>query len=74
MVSQEDVIRRVSIDYPDMVFNTRVPHSDKIAVRAEQKVPIAVSGYAADRQYEDRIAEAAHEFYDRLTRPSGGRS
>ncbi len=72
--SQEDVMRRISTDYPEMVFNTRVPHSDKIAVRAEQKVPIAVSGYAADRVYEDRIAEAAHEFYDRLTRPSDGRS
>lgn len=67
--SQEDVMRRVSSDYPGTVFNARVPQSDKIAVRAEQKVPIAVSGYAADRQYEDRIAEAATEFYDRLTRP-----
>jgi len=71
--SQEDVIRRVTSDYPDMVFSSRVPQSDKIAVRAEQKVPIAVSGYAADRQYENRIAEAATEFYDRLTRPSSGR-
>ena len=71
--SQEDVIRRVTSDYPDMVFASRVPQSDKIAVRAEQKVPIAVSGYAADRQYENRIAEAATEFYDRLTRPSSGR-
>ncbi len=71
--SQEDIIRRVTADYPGMVFDARVPHSDKIAVRAEQKIPIAVSGYAADRQYEERIAQAAHEFYDRLTRPTGGR-
>ena len=72
--SQEDIIRRVTDDYPGMVFDARVPHSDKIAVRAEQKVPIAVSGYAADRVYEERIAKAAHEFYDRLTRPASGRS
>ena len=72
--SQEDVIRRVTADYPDMVFASRVPQSDKIAVRSEQKVPIAVSGYAADRQYENRIAEAATEFHDRLTRPSSGRA
>ncbi len=71
--SQEDVIRRVSNDYPNMVFNARVPQSDKIAVRAEQKIPIAVSGYAVDRQYEDRMAEAATEFYERLTRPHNGR-
>lgn len=71
--SQEDIIRRVTGDYPGMVFDARVPHSDKIAVRAEQKVPIAVSGYAADRVYEERIAQAAHEFYDRLTRPTAGR-
>jgi chromosome partitioning protein len=68
--SQEDVIRRVTDDYPEMVFATRVPQSDKITTRAEQKVPIAVSGYAADRQYENRIAEVATEFYDRLTRPT----
>ncbi|OQB75897.1 MAG: Sporulation initiation inhibitor protein Soj [Deltaproteobacteria bacterium ADurb.Bin135] len=72
--SQEDIIRRVTADYPGMVFDARVPHSDKIAVRAEQKVPIAVSGYAADRAYEERITQAAHEFYDRLTRPTAGRS
>jgi chromosome partitioning protein len=71
--SQEDVIRRVSDDYPELVFDARVPHSDKIAVRPEQKVPIAVSGYAADRQYEERIAQAAFEFYDRLTKPGAGR-
>jgi chromosome partitioning protein len=67
---QEDVIRRVTSDYPEIVFNSKIPQSDKIASRAEQKVPIAVSGYAADRKYEDRIAEAATEFYDRITRPS----
>lgn len=68
--SQEDVIRRVIADYPDLVFETRVPQSDKIAVRAEQKIPIAVSGYAVDRQYEERIAAVATEFYDRVTRPT----
>jgi len=68
--SQENVIRMVTSDYPEYVFDSKIPQSDKIAARAEQKVPIAVSGYAVDRQYEDRIAEAAKEFYDRLTRPS----
>jgi chromosome partitioning protein len=72
--SQEEVIRRVSADYPNLVFKARIPQSDKIAIRAEQKVPIAVSGYAADRQYEERMTEAATEFYDRLTRPHSGRA
>lgn len=67
--SQEEIMRQIESENPGLVFKTRVPHSDRIAVRAEQKIPIAVSGYAADRVYESRIAEVAEEFYDRLTRP-----
>lgn len=70
--SQEDVMRRISEAYPGLVFNTRVPQSDRIAVRAEQKVPIAISGYAADHVYAQRIAEVAGEFYNRLTMPTSG--
>ena len=68
--SQEDVIGRISETYPGLVFETRVPQSDRIAVRAEQKIPIAISGYAADRAYEERIAAVAGEFYDRITKPT----
>jgi chromosome partitioning protein len=67
--SQESIISRINGQYPDMVFEARVPQSDKIATRAEQKVPIAVSGYAADYQYEARMKALATEFYDRITRP-----
>jgi chromosome partitioning protein len=67
--SQEGIISRISGQYPDMVFEARVPQSDKIATRAEQKVPIAVSGYANDSQYENRMKALATEFYDRVTRP-----
>ena len=68
--SQEDVMRRISEAYPELVFRTKVPQSDRIATRAEVKVPIAVSGYAVDSVYEQRIAEVAEEFYDRLTTPA----
>jgi len=67
--SQEGIIRQISNKYPNMVFEARVPQSDKIATRAEEKVPIAVSGYATDRQYEDRMKALAEEFYERVTRP-----
>jgi chromosome partitioning protein len=67
--SQEGIISRISGKYPDAVFNSRVPQSDKIATRSEQKVPIAVSGYATDFQYESRMKALATEFYDRVTRP-----
>lgn len=67
--SQEDIIARIDRNYPGMVFQTKMPQSDKIPQRAESKIPIAVSGYAADRQYEARLADLAGEFYERLTRP-----
>jgi chromosome partitioning protein len=68
--SQEDIIQRIESRYPGMVFQTKVPQSDKIPQRAETKIPIAVSGYAADRPYEERLSDLAGEFYDRLTRPA----
>jgi chromosome partitioning protein len=67
--SQENIISQISGEYPNIVFEARVPQSDKIATRAEQKVPIAVSGYAADSEYETRMKKLAEEFYDRVTRP-----
>jgi hypothetical protein len=63
------VISLVETKYPSMVFGTRIPQSDRITIRAQLNVPIAVSGYAADRVYEERMAAAAGEFYDRLTKP-----
>ncbi len=67
--AEEAIIARIKREYADKVFDTTVPMSTKIAERPEQKVPIAVSGYASDRVYEERIAKIAEEFYDRLTSP-----
>ena len=36
--------------------------SSQIASRPETKVPIAVSGYANDRNYEERLKTVAEEF------------
>ena len=56
--------------YKEKVFETTVPQSTKIAERPQHKVPIAVSGYADDRIYEQRMKDLAEEFYDRVTRPA----
>lgn len=69
--AEEAIISRIELDpeYRDKVFKTKVPMSTKIAERPSLKVPIAVSGYAEDKDYEERIRQVAEEFYDRLTQP-----
>jgi len=67
--SEEFFLREFRTKYFDLVFKTSVPQSTKIAERPQQKVPIAVSGYAADRDYESRMESLAEEFYDRITKP-----
>lgn len=69
-VSEERIIAKIEEEYGDKVFRTKVPLSTRIAERPQQRVPIAVSDYAADRAYEGRIRELAEEFYERLTRPT----
>lgn len=66
---EETIISMISTQYPDKVFGARVPLSTKIAEKPMLKVPIAISGYAEDRDYEERIREVAEEFYERVTRP-----
>lgn len=68
-LAEEAIIARIAKAYGDKVFQTKVPRSIKIAERPAQKVPIAVSGYASDKVYEERMAAVAGEFYDRLTAP-----
>jgi chromosome partitioning protein len=70
--SQENMIRSIIEKYPNYVFKTHVPESYKIAERAEKKVPIAVSGYAADFDYESRMKALAKEFYGRITSMNKG--
>jgi len=68
--SDEDgIMRQIRSRYPNTVFKHFVPQSTQIASRPETKIPIAVSGYANDRNYEDRLKTVAEEFYDRVTRP-----
>lgn len=68
--SEEFFLGKFKAMYSDLVFDTTVPQSTKIAERPQQKVPIAVSGYAADRDYESRMEKLAEEFYDRITKPT----
>ncbi len=61
-----DLIKR---EYGEKVFETWIPTSDRIASRPEIRIPIALSGYAQDEEYEKRIKQLAEEFYDRVTSP-----
>jgi len=66
---EEGIMAQIRNKYPDITFNNFVPQSTEIAKRPQTQVPIAVSGYAADRKYEERIKAVAEEFYDRITAP-----
>ena len=66
---EEGIMAKIRDEYPDITFKNFVPQSTQIASRPQTQVPIAVSGYAADRKYEERIKAVAEEFYDRITSP-----
>ena len=67
--SEESIIVRIRKTYGDVVFSNFVSQSTQFASRAKEKVPIALSGYAADRKYEEQMRKIAEEFYERITRP-----
>ncbi len=63
---QEEVIHRIKKEYTNLVFDNYLSESVKIAQRGEEKVPISVSGYAADENYEKQIGNIAQEFLQRV--------
>lgn len=67
--NEEAIMSLIRQKYNDTVFTHWVSQSTLIPERAEQKVPIALSGYAVDRKYEQQVRNVAEEFYDRITRP-----
>jgi chromosome partitioning protein len=67
--NEDSIMSRIRKTYGDAVFANFVSQSTQIAGRSEEKVPIALSGYAADRKYEEQMRKVAEEFYDRITRP-----
>ncbi len=62
---QQEVMNRMKEEYPGMVFQSYVSESGKIAERGEDKIPIAISGYARDRIYETQLFDCAKEFIRR---------
>lgn len=62
---QEEVMKRMKEEYPGKVFQSYVSESDKIAQRGEMKIPIAISGYALDKNYEKQLSDCAEEFIRR---------
>ena len=67
--NEESILRRIRSAYGDTVFANWISQSTQISARAEEKIPIALSGYAADRKYEEQMRKVAEEFYERITRP-----
>jgi len=65
---EERMIERVERQYPALVFQppARVSFSTKISERSEVGIPIAISGYAADRDYEAQVRAVADEFRRRV--------
>jgi len=59
-------IQEVRKKYGDLVFNTLIRESVRIAQRPLQRIPISISGYQQDRQYEESIREVAREFLKRF--------
>jgi len=66
-VHQEAIMDRVRQKWPDIAFVPFISQSDKVAQSSEpSKSPIAISGYAADRVYENQLKECATEFIRRI--------
>jgi chromosome partitioning protein len=66
-VYQEEIMNRLKKEYPDKIFLNYISESDKIAERGETKIPIAISGYARDKNYEIQLFECAEEFIRRTS-------
>ena len=49
-----------------MVYDNYLSESIKVAEKSEEKIPIAVSKYAADRNYQDQLRKIADEFLNRV--------
>jgi len=66
--AQQGIMNRVRDKWGDIVFQEFVSHSTKLAESAEpSKSPIAISGYAADKVYEDQLKKCAIKFNERNT-------
>lgn len=66
---EEAVMTRFRAVYGGAIFENFVSQSTEIATRSQQKIPVALSGYAKDRKYENQMRAVATEFYDRITAP-----
>lgn len=66
-VNQEAKMGIVRQKWPGLVFDHFISQSDKVTQSSEpSKSPIAISGYAADRVYENQLKECATEFIRRI--------
>jgi chromosome partitioning protein len=65
--SEQGIMDQVRETWPGLVFKRFISQSTKLAQSAEpEKPPIAISGYAADKVYENQLKECADQFIKRF--------
>lgn len=67
--NEEGIMSLIRQRYGDIVFTNKISQSTQFPDRAAQKIPMAFSGYAVDRDYEGQVRAVTEEFYERVTRP-----
>ena len=66
LTDQSYNIQEIRRKYGNLVFKTVIRESVRIAQRPLQRIPISISGYQQDRQYEEALREIAKEFLERF--------
>jgi len=66
LVDQRRSIDDVRSQWPDITFKNYVSETVRFPERTRMKIPISVSGYAADLRYEEEIKRVAEEFLRRV--------
>lgn len=66
---EKKIVARVKNKWPNLVFDNFVSQSTKVSASSQPtRSPIAISGYAADKIYENQLSACATEFITRIER------
>jgi len=66
LVDQRRSMNDVRRQWPDITFENYVSETVRFPERTRMKIPISISGYAADSRYEAAIQRVAEEFLRRV--------
>ena len=64
--SQKAIMADIRDQYGEIVFQSFLPESDKIAQRPEMRLPIVLSNYRSDENYVNALHAMVDEFIDRM--------